>query len=305
MAEIIGRQAMLEGFETWRVAGDDTEIFVRVGGAGPPLLLLHGYPQTHLMWHRVAPHLAERFTVVCPDLRGYGASAAPPGSPDHATYSKRAMAADMVAVMVDLGFDRFAAAGHDRGGRVLHRMCLDHPDRVAAAAVLDIVPTRTVFESTDQALATGYYHWFYLIQPAPLPERMISLDPEFWVKSKLGRWSARGLDAFAPEAVDAYVDAFREPAVVHATCEDYRAGATIDLAHDRGDETRRIGCPLLVLWGEQGLMHKRFDVPACWTAKAAGPIASRVFPCGHFLPEEEPDLTIEALATFFARHMAA
>ncbi|WP_027134814.1 alpha/beta fold hydrolase [Geminicoccus roseus] len=296
---------MLEGFEKWRVAGGGAEIFVRIGGSGPPLLLLHGYPQTHVMWHQVAPHLAERFTVVCPDLRGYGASSTPMGSWDHSTYSKRAMAADMVAVMAGLGFDRFAAAGHDRGGRVLHRMCLDHPAAVTAATVLDIVPTRTVFEATDQALATGYYHWFFLIQKAPLPERMIGIDPEFWVRSKLERWSGSGLKAFAPEAVAAYVDAFREPGVVHATCEDYRAGATIDLEHDRADENARIACPLLVLWGEHGLMHRLFDVPATWTPKAAGPVESQVLPCGHFLPEEQPGPTIHALDEFFGKHVPA
>jgi haloacetate dehalogenase len=296
---------MFEGFERWRVAGKDSEIFVRIGGSGPPLLLLHGYPQTHVMWHQLAPHLAERFTVVCPDLRGYGASSTPVASADHATYSKRAMAADMVVVMDGLGFRRFGVAGHDRGGRVLHRMCLDHPSCVSAAAVLDIVPTRTVFEATNQALAIGYYHWFFLSQQAPLPERMISLDPEFWVRSKLERWSAGGLRVFNPQAVAAYVDAFREPAVVHATCEDYRAAATIDLEHDRADETARIGCPLLVLWGEQGLMHRHFDVLATWQAKSSLPVRGRALPCGHFLPEEQPALTLDALQSFFDEHRPA
>lgn len=296
---------MFEGFERWRVAGKDSEIFVRIGGSGPPLLLLHGYPQTHVIWHQLAPHLAERFTVVCPDLRGYGASSTPVASTDHATYSKRAMAADMVVMMDGLGFRRFGVAGHDRGGRVLHRMCLDHPSCVSAAAVLDIVPTRTVFEATNQALAIGYYHWFFLAQQAPLPERMISLDPEFWVRSKLERWSAGGLKAFTPQAVAAYVDAFREPAVVHATCEDYRAAATIDLEHDRADEAARISCPLLALWGEQGLMHRHFDVLATWQAKSSLPVRGQVLPCGHFLPEEQPALTLDALQSFFNEHRPA
>ncbi|HEX2526465.1 MAG TPA: alpha/beta hydrolase [Geminicoccus sp.] len=293
---------MIAGFPVRRVRGSGAELHVAMGGGGPPLLLLHGYPQTHMMWHRVAPVLARHFTVICPDLRGYGASECPPSDDDHRAYSKRAMAADLVAVMQELGFSRFAAAGHDRGGRVLHRLCLDHPDLVSSAAVLDIVPTRTVFEATDQALATGYYHWFFLIQSPPLPERMISADPEFWVTSKLSRWSGSGLAAFAPEAVDAYVAAFREAAVVHGSCEDYRAAATIDLDDDRADDSQRIRCPLLVLWGERGLMHRHFDVPATWQEKAAGPVSSELLPCGHFLPEEQPELTAAALLSFFLRH---
>ncbi|WP_191060402.1 alpha/beta fold hydrolase [Geminicoccus harenae] len=296
---------MLDGFEKWRMAGDGAEIFVQVGGSGPPLLLLHGYPQTHLMWHQVAPDLAKRYTVVCPDLRGYGVSSAPSGTPDHANYSKRAMAKDMVAVMAGLGFRRFAAAGHDRGGRVLHRMCLDHPEQVAAAAVLDIVPTRTVFAATSQALASGYYHWFFLSQPSPLPERLISLDPGFWVRAKLERWSGTGLTAFHPEAVAAYVHAFTDPAVVHGTCEDYRAAASVDLEHDAADQDVRIGCPLLVLWGEQGLMHRQFDVLDTWRVKASGPVTGQALACGHFLPEEQPERTQGALAEFLARHWPA
>jgi haloacetate dehalogenase len=211
----------------------------------------------------------------------------------------------MVAVMDGLGFGRFAVAGHDRGGRVLHRMCLDHSSCVSAAAVLDIVPTRTVFEATDQALATGYYHWFFLIQQAPLPERMISLDPEFWVRSLLERWSGSGLAGFSPEAVAAYADAFREPATVHATCEDYRAAASIDLEHDRADEAARIDCPLLVLWGERGLMHRHFDVLGTWQPKSSLPVQGHALPCGHFLPEEQPALTLDALGTFFDEHRPA
>ena len=293
---------LMAGFEQHRIEGAGAELHVAIGGSGPPLLLLHGYPQSHVMWHRIAPMLARQFTVVCPDLRGYGASDCPPTNLDHASYSKRATALDLVRMMGRLGHDQFAAAGHDRGGRVLHRMCLDHPGQVSAAAVLDIVPTRTVFEATDQALATGYYHWFFLIQPAPLPELMISADPELWITSKLNRWSGGRLDCFEPQAVQAYINAFRNTSVVHASCEDYRAAASIDLDHDRADQDARITCPLLVLWGEEGLMHRHFDVPETWRVKTAASLASELLPCGHFLPEEQPERTTDALMRFFMEH---
>jgi haloacetate dehalogenase len=292
---------MFEGFAERRVAANGTEIFLRLGGSGPPLLLLHGYPQTHAIWHRIAPALAECFTVVCADLRGYGDSAKPVSDPAHAAYSKRAMAQDMVDAMAALGHGRFAVAGHDRGGRVTHRMCLDHPDRISRAAVLDIVPTLTVFRATNQALATGYYHWFFLIQPEPLPERMIGADPIFYLRKKLGHWSA-GKDTgwAAPEALAGYERCFSDPAVIHASCEDYRAAATIDLEHDEADSTSKIRCPLLVLWGEKGLMHRHFDVLATWREKADGPVEGRALPCGHFLPEEQPERTLAEFARFFA-----
>jgi haloacetate dehalogenase len=291
---------MFEGFAARRVATSGAEIFCRVGGEGPPLLLLHGYPQTHAMWHRVAPGLARRFTVVCADLRGYGDSGKPPSDPRHEAYSKRATARDMVEAMGALGHGRFMVAGHDRGGRVPHQMCLDHPERVTRAAVLDIVPTLTLFRNTDQAFATGYYHWFFLIQPEPLPERMIGADPAFYLSQKLGAWSAnRDSSHFAPEAWAEYERCFRDPAVVHASCEDYRAAATVDLEHDEADLDRRIACPLLVLWGEKGLMHRRFDVLATWREKASGPVAGRPLPCGHYLAEERPEETLAELAAFF------
>jgi haloacetate dehalogenase len=292
---------MFEGFEARRVATGGAEIFLRTAGQGAPLLLLHGYPQTHAIWHRVAPALAERFTVVCADLRGYGDSGKPASDPEHAPYSKRAMARDMVEAMAALGSERFMVAGHDRGGRVAHRMCLDHPERVGRAAVLDIVPTRTIFRATNQAIATGYYHWFYLIQPEPLPERMIGADPLFYLHKKLGHWSGDKDTAWtAPEALAEYERCFSDPAVIHASCEDYRAAATIDLAHDEADLDRRIGCPLLVLWGEKGLMHKNFDVLATWREKAAGPVEGTPLPCGHYLPEEQPEATLRELERFFA-----
>jgi haloacetate dehalogenase len=244
---------MYEGFQARRVPTSGTEIFCRTGGEGPPLLLLHGYPQTHAMWHRVAPALARRFTVVCADLRGYGDSGRPPSDPRHEAYAKRATARDMVEVMAALGHERFMVAGHDRGGRVVHRMCLDHPERVAKAAVLDIVPTLTLFRATDMAFAMGYYHWFFLSQPAPLPERMIGADPGLLpapqARPVVGR---QGPGWVAPEALAEYERCFADPAVIHASCEDYRAAATIDLEHDEADLDRRIACPLLVLWGERG-----------------------------------------------------
>jgi len=286
-------------FRERRIAVSQTEIFLRQGGEGPPLLLLHGYPQTHVMWHEVAPVLARHFTVICPDLRGYGASGKPPTDPDHGPYSKRAMAGDMVEVMEALGFSRFMLAGHDRGGRVAHRLCLDHPERVCRAAVLDIVPTRTLFESVDREIATGYYHWFFLIQPDPLPERLIGGDPEFYLRWTLRRWSGDSAAGFAPEALEAYARAFSDPATIHATCEDYRAAAGIDLAHDRADAEKRITCPLLVLWGRKGLMARHFDMLAVWREKAAGPVTGRALPCGHFLPEEAPEETVRELAAFF------
>ena len=287
---------MFEGFRREFIQANGVEIHAVVGGEGPPLLLLHGYPQTHVIWHKIAPALAERFTVVAADLRGYGDSAKPPGGPGHEAYSKREMAADQVAAMQALGFDRFALVGHDRGGRVSHRLALDHPERVERAAVLDIAPTRTVFETVDQTVATVYYHWFFLIQPNGLPERLIGYDPDDFLQRKLIAWGAEE-DAFTPEAVAEYKRCFRDPAAVHASCEDYRAAATIDLEHDRADEDARIACPLLVLWGERGLVGRRYDVLDVWRDKADD-VRGHGIDCGHFLPEEKPAETLAALREF-------
>jgi haloacetate dehalogenase len=290
---------LFEGFETRRIAGAGAEIFCRIGGSGPPLLLLHGYPQTHAMWHKVAPRLAEKFTVVCADLRGYGDSSKPDSDAAHRVYSKRATAADMVAVMQALGYPRFRLAGHDRGGRVSHRLALDFPAAIERVAVLDIIPTLTLFNTVNQAVATSYYHWFFLAQPNPHPERMIGADPDYYLESKLRAWSAAAADIYAPEAMAEYKRCFRDPRCIHATCEDYRAGASIDLDDDRADSHMRVEAPLLVLWGANGAMQKNYDVPATWREKARD-VRGEALPCGHFLPEEAPQETFRALNAFFA-----
>lgn len=288
---------MLTGFEDHLIDVGDSVVALSTAGSGPPLLLLHGYPQTRACWHRIAPALAERHTVVAADLRGYGASSKPPGGPGHAAYSKRAMAADLVGAMARLGHARFAVAGHDRGGRVAHRMALDHPEVVERAAVLDIVPTRTLFAGVDQAFATAYYHWFFLIQPDGLPEAMIGRDPEWFLRETLRRWSGRALP-IDEEAIRAYVRAFSDPSAIHGSCEDYRAAATIDLDHDAAD-AGPVRCPLLVLWGEHGAMHRLYDVLGTWRPLAAD-VRGRALPCGHFLPEEAPEETLAELLAFFA-----
>lgn len=288
---------MIDGFATRTLDTSEVPIHLEIGGDGPPLLLIHGYPQTHVMWHRVAPGLAQRFTVVCPDLRGYGDSGKPPGGPDHADYAKRSMARDLVEVMEALGFPSFRAAGHDRGGRVLHRMCLDHPQRVTRAAVLDIVPTRIMFETVTPESAHGYYHWFFLAQAAPFPERLIGADPVYFLERKLGGWGT-DLDLFAPAALAEYRRCFSDPACIHGSCEDYRAAAGIDLAHDRADDSTRISCPLLVLYGAKGLIAEWYDVGATWADKATDVQVASV-DAGHFLAEEQPEETLRVLETFF------
>ena len=289
---------MFESFKTQRVKTSGAEIHVTWGGSGPPLLLLHGYPQTHLMWHAVAPALAKEVTVVTPDLRGYGDSSKPKTSDDHSPYSKRAMALDQVAVMAALGFKEFFLAGHDRGARVSHRLALDHPAAVKKIAVLDIVPTLKVFDAVDQRVATSYFHWFFLIQPYDFPEKMIGHDPREYLISRLGRWGG-SIDAFPQAVVDEYVRLFSDPACIHATCEDYRAAATIDLVHDRADLQNKIQAPLLVLWGGKGLVGLAYDPIACWLERAAD-VRGSAIDCGHFIPEEKPEETLQALREFFA-----
>ncbi len=293
-----GIEQWFAGFRTIDVDAGGINIHARIGGSGPPVLLLHGYPQTHVMWHRVAPRLARTHTVVVADLRGYGDSDKPEAGPDHFEYSKRAMAQDQVRLMAALGFDRFSAVGHDRGARVVHRMCLDHPDAVERAAVLDIVPTLHIFTHVDRALATTYYHWFFLAQEPDLPERLIAADPGFYLRTSIERWSA-GAFPFDPLAVEAYVRWFDHPAAISATCEDYRAGASIDLEHDTADREagNRARCPVLALWGLRGFVGRNYDVLSIWRDYADDVRGSGLH-CAHFVPEEEADATVEALLEF-------
>ncbi|HLX27886.1 MAG TPA: alpha/beta hydrolase [Casimicrobiaceae bacterium] len=287
---------LFPGFTTHRICTSQTEIRCVVGGDGPPVLLLHGYPQTHAMWHRVAPVLAHDYTVVCADLRGYGDSGKPVSDDTHAPYSKRAMAQDMVELMRGLGHAQFRLVGHDRGGRVAHRLCLDSPDVVMQVALLDISPTRIMYERTDRAFATAYYHWFFLIQPFDLPERLIGADPVYYLRRKLGGWGTR-LAHFDPRALAEYERCFSNPDTIHASCEDYRAAASIDLEHDAASS--RIACPMLVLWGERGVVNRLFDPLDDWRAVATD-VRGRVLPAGHYLAEEAPEETLRELAQFFA-----
>ncbi len=288
---------LFPGFETRRIATDACDIFARVGGTGPPLLLLHGYPQTHAMWHRLVPLLRDRFTLVCADLRGYGDSGKPDSDAEHFNYSKRATAADQVRLMAALGFERFAAVGHDRGGRVVHRMCLDHGDKIERAAVLDIVPTWHLFRTMTADIAQAYYHWLFLAQPFDLPERLIGADPDYYLERKMSGLGG-GLDFFDTRAMAEYKRCFRDPATIHASCEDYRAAATIDLAHDDADLDRKIQCPLLVLWGLKGWMEKFYDVADTW-AERASDMRGLGIAAGHYLAEENPNDTAAALIAFF------
>ena len=294
---------MLDGFERSTIDVGDTTIFCCRGGHGRPLLLLHGFPETHLMWHRVAPALAEDFTVVCADLRGYGASGKPPSDPDHAPYSKRAMAADMVRLMEKLDFARFSVAGHDRGGRVAYRLALDHPDRVERLALLDIIPTGEALRRADARLALAFWPWSLLAQPAPLPERLILGDPEAVVDNALERWGTEA-SSFPAEVRAAYVEALRDPASVHAICEEYRAATTLDLSNDDADRCagRRIDGPTLILWSEGSALDT-------WYGGAGGPlgiwrdwardVTGRSIAGGHFFPEQNPHETLAALRSFF------
>ena len=289
---------MFDGFTLTTIDTPKVSIRARIGGEGPPLLLLHGNPQTHVMWHAVAPALAEHFTVVATDLTGYGMSSKPPNSADHAAYSKRAMANDQVAVMHNLGHKQFMVAGHDRGGRVAYRMALDHPDIVKKLAVLDIIPTLEAFARGGKEFGLGYYHWFFLAQPSPLPETLINADPEwFW------RWHTDRVPRkfFSEQAVEDYLKCFRNPETVRAICEDYRAAATIDCtidARDR-DANKRITCPLLALWGKQARLEQWYDTIAVWR-NWANDVRGGALDCGHYLPEEKPSETAAALVSFFS-----
>lgn len=277
---------------------DGVQIAVTVGGSGPPLLLLHGHPQTSACWHRVAPELAARFTVVMADLRGYGNSSKPAGDADHANYSKRVMATDMVAVMRSLGFDRFAVLAHDRGARVAYRLAADHPDAVHRVALLDIAPTLAMYEQTTEAFARAYWHWFFLIQPAPLPERLIEADSAAYVVDLLGGRSA-GLAPFDPRALAEYQRCLASPGAAHGVCEDYRAAASIDLEHDRTDRYagRKLAMPLLALWGEQGVVQRCFSPLAEWR-QIASDVRGGPLPGGHYIAEEAPGKLLAEVLPF-------
>ncbi len=268
------------------------------GGSGPPLLLLHGHPQTHAIWHKVAPALAERFTLVACDLRGYGDSSKPQGEPDHANYSKRTMALDALAVMRSLGFETFKVLAHDRGARVAHRLALDHPQAVERMALLDIAPTLAMYEQTSEAFARAYWHWFFLIQPAPMPERLIEADPAAYVRDVMGKRSA-GLAPFDPRALREYQRCLALPGAAHGICEDYRAAATIDLEHDRFDRSagRKLTMPLLALWGEQGVVGRCFDPLEEWKL-VADDVQGGALPCGHYIAEEAPELLLGRVLPF-------
>jgi haloacetate dehalogenase len=275
------------------------QIHGMVGGGGPPLLLLHGYPQTHAIWHKIAPRLAEHFTVVATDLRGYGRSSKPTGLSDHSNYSKREMAADQVEVMRQLGFEKFRLCGHDRGARVSHRLAMDHPSSIERLAVLDISPTLAMYEQTNMAFATVYYHWFFLIQPSPYPENMIAADPIAYLEHKISTGSA-GMSPFTPEALESYCSSFT-PETIHSTCEDYRAAASIDLEHDRADRNsgQKLTMPLLALWGQNGAIEKCFHPLEDWR-EVAEDVRGKSLPGGHYLAEELPEKTLGALLEFFA-----
>lgn len=283
---------MFDGFTAQRVSVGDTTLFVRTAGSGPPLLLIHGYPQSHVCWHKVAPRLAERFTVVVPDVRGYGASDKPHG----ADYSKRALGGELVALMAQLGHDRFGVAGHDRGGRVAYRMALDHPGAVAKLAVLDIVTTLDTWERMNDRSALFAYHWLFLAQPEPLPETLIAAAPRYFVRHTIESWNGTP-GAITEEAHEAYADAF-DAGTIHASCQDYRAGATVDRERDLADRDagRKIACPVLSLWGDA--RGGRDYVPD-WR-RWAGDVSGHGLPCGHFVMEEDPDGTTRALDEFFA-----
>lgn len=290
---------LFPGFQSHSIAAaDGVQIHTVVGGEGPPLLLIHGHPQTHAIWHKVAPALAAHFTLVLVDLRGYGDSSKPAGDADHHNYSKRTMAADLRAVMSHLGHERFAVLAHDRGARVAHRLALDHADAVERMVLLDIAPTLAMYEQTSDAFARAYWHWFFLIQPAPLPERLIEADPAAYVRDVMGRRSA-GLAPFDPRALAEYQRCLALPGTAHGICEDYRAAAGIDLEHDRADRDagRHLSVPMLALWGEQGVVHRCFDPLAEWQ-RVAHDVRGAPLPCGHYIAEEAPDALLAAALPF-------
>lgn len=296
---VVSCHPMLERFEPFAVHRDGVRLQARRGGEGPPLLLLHGHPQTMAMWHRVAPSLAERFTVVLMDLRGYGDSGRPAPDPQHLAHSKRTMALDALAVMAHAGFDRFDVLAHDRGARVAHRLAADHPDAVRRLMLLDIAPTLAMYQQTSEAFARAYWHWFFLIQPAPLPEALIAADPVRYLRSVMGSRHA-GLAPFDPQAMAEYERCVALPGSAESICEDYRASAGIDLEHDRTDVAagRRLLQPLRVLWGDHGTVGRCFDVLALWRERA-DQVSGEALPCGHYIAEELPQAVISQALSHF------
>ncbi len=292
--------AFFKGFTQRRIKTSGATINTVTAGHGEPVLLLHGYPQTMVCWHEVAPSLAKDYTVVCADLRGYGGSSKPKGLPDHSNYSKRAMAQDMVEVMAALGHDKFHLVGHDRGGRVAHRLARDHGKRVQTLTVLDISPTLKMFESTNLAFATAYYHWFQMLQPAPLPEKMLQGIVPFNILGRVGR-DELDLSAFSPAAVREYVKAFKDPKAIHASCEDYRAAGTIDLVHDRRDLHKKLKMPVHALWGKKGVVHRLFNCLEDWR-EVAEKVSGGPVNCGHFIPEEAPAKTLAEIRRFIRQY---
>lgn len=297
---------MFNDFTAAEIKTSETSIFIRSSGSGSPLLLLHGFPETHLMWREIAPILARSFTVVCADLRGYGRSGCPPSDDKHTPYSKRTMAQDMIEVMQQLGHTRFAVAGHDRGGRVAYRMALDHPDRVTKLAVLelDVLPTETVWEGAEERFAMSYWPWLLLAQPEPLPERLLISAPDVIIDAALNGWGSLA-DAYPAEVRDAYVEALRDPVHAHAICEEYRAAAKIDREHDKADrdDGHKIICPTLALWGEPGALGTWYNDeggPLALWQKWAEDVQGYGVEGGHFFPEELPEQTAEALHQFFS-----
>jgi haloacetate dehalogenase len=291
---------MFQGFEPLTLQANGVAIHLVRGGSGPPLLLLHGHPQTHAIWHKVAPALAERYAVVAPDLRGYGDSGKPRGLPGHGNYAKRVMAQDLAEVMAALGHARFRVLAHDRGARVAHRLAVDHPDRVERLATLDIAPTLAMYEQTNLAFAKAYWHWFFLIQPHPFPETLIAADPELYLRHTMGSRSA-GLAPFTPGAWAEYLRCLRDPGTIHGICEDYRASAGIDLDHDREDLAlgRRVACPMLALWGARGVVGQVVDPLAEWR-RVAENVDGRALDCGHYIPEEAPAALLAEALPFLA-----
>ncbi len=291
--------AFVQGFDVQKARLPKVEINFASAGAGPPILLLHGHPQTHVAWRKVAPSLvAAGYQVIAPDLRGYGDSEKPQSDASHLPYSKRIMAKDQIALMAHLGHTRFFVVGHDRGGRVAHRLALDYPDAVERLILLDIAPTQTMYAQTNQEFATRYFWWFFLIQPNGLPEKMIGADPEYFLRKHIaGQVKIEG--SVSEDIIAEYLRSYKDPATLHAICEDYRAAASIDLEHDQADQDRRVKAPLMALWGAQGVVGELYDVRATWQEKATL-VSGQSLPCGHAIPEEVPELLSDKILEFFA-----